>query len=105
MSDADSSELFDIPPELADLVDDYLERRRGDAEALRVAVGAGDFDEARRLGHNMKGSGAGYGFARISELGAAMQSAAEARDFAALERLAGELDEYTRKVRVALESL
>jgi len=93
---------YDIPPELADLAEDYLERRRADAGAIRGALSAGDFETARRLGHNMKGSGGGYGFARISALGSDIQRASEGRDAASIERLADELSEYAEKTLASL---
>jgi signal transduction histidine kinase/HPt (histidine-containing phosphotransfer) domain-containing protein len=86
-----------IPPDLADLAEEYLMNRRADAVALREAVSTGDFAGARRRGHNMKGSGAGYGFPRVSELGAQIERAAEAGDTAAVERWADALDEYAER--------
>jgi signal transduction histidine kinase/HPt (histidine-containing phosphotransfer) domain-containing protein len=86
-----------IPPDLADLAEDYLENRRADAAALRAAVQSGDFVSAKRRGHNMKGSGAGYGFPRVSELGARIERAAEAGDVSAIERWADALCQYAER--------
>jgi signal transduction histidine kinase len=86
-----------IPPDLADLAEEYLTNRCADAVALREAVQAGDLTAAKRRGHNMKGSGSGYGFPRVSELGARIERAAEAGDVAAIERLAEVLSEYAER--------
>jgi HPt (histidine-containing phosphotransfer) domain-containing protein len=86
-----------IPPDLADLAEEYLNNRCEDAAALREAVRTGDLVGARRRGHNMKGSGAGYGFPRVTELGARIERAAEAGDTAAIERWADALTEYAER--------
>jgi len=86
-----------IPPDLADLAEEYLNNRRADAAALREAVQSGDFAAAKRRGHNMKGSGSGYGFPRVSELGARIERAAEAGDVAAIERWAEALADYAER--------
>jgi CheY-like chemotaxis protein/anti-sigma regulatory factor (Ser/Thr protein kinase) len=86
-----------IPPDLADLAEEYLTNRRADAVALREAIQSGDLAGAKRRGHNMKGSGSGYGFPRVSELGARIERAAEAGDVAAIERWADALSEYAER--------
>jgi signal transduction histidine kinase/HPt (histidine-containing phosphotransfer) domain-containing protein len=83
-----------IPPDLADLAEEYLTNRRADAAALHEALKAGDFTGAKRRGHNMKGSGAGYGFPRVSELGSRIERAAEAGDAVAVARWADALADY-----------
>lgn len=70
------AETIRIDAEIWDLVPEYLERRRGDLRALRTALGADDLQTLRVLGHKMRGSGASYGFARISELGRSLEQAA-----------------------------
>jgi signal transduction histidine kinase len=94
--------LRETPPELADLAEEYLQNRCRDAEKLRAAASEHAFDIARRLGHNMKGSGAGYGFPRISELGAEIERAAARGDDAAIQRAACALSELAEKVLAAL---
>jgi CheY-like chemotaxis protein/anti-sigma regulatory factor (Ser/Thr protein kinase) len=86
-----------IPADVADLAEEYLTNRRADAAALRAAARSGDLAGARRRGHNMKGSGAGYGFPRVSELGARIERAAESGDIAALERWADVLSDYAER--------
>ena len=91
-----------IPPDLADLAEEYLTNRRADAAALREAARTGDFAGARRRGHNMKGSGAGYGFPHVSELGKRIERAADAGDAAAITRWAEALSEYAERQLVEL---
>jgi len=67
-----------VEAEIADLVPRFLENRRGDLEALREALAAGDATTVEELGHRMKGIGGGYGFEYVSTAGAAMEEAARA---------------------------
>jgi CheY-like chemotaxis protein len=76
-----SGKIRITPPDgIESLVPKYLENvRRGINEIL--AEGATlDCDRARRLGHQFKGSGSGYGFPEITRTGAAVELAAKAAD-------------------------
>ncbi|MGI6366144.1 MAG: Hpt domain-containing protein [Bacillota bacterium] len=65
-----------IDAELEDLIPGYLDNRREDIRQIEQCLEKGDFETIRRLAHRMKGSGGGYGFDRITEIGAAMEQAA-----------------------------
>jgi len=92
-----------VPPELADVAPGYLMRRRHDARALREAAARGAFAAARRIGHDLKGSGLGYGFPRVSEVGARIENAARRSDAPALlfaaEALAQAVEDAARELR------
>ena len=68
--------LVRVGSSLAGLVPGYLEGRRRDLATIAVALERSDYDNVRVLGHNMKGSGAGYGFSRITEIGASLEQSA-----------------------------
>jgi CheY-like chemotaxis protein len=69
--------LVRVGSSLAALVPGYLEGRRRDVATIAVALERSDYNNVRVLGHNMKGSGAGYGFSRITEIGATLEQAAQ----------------------------
>ena len=73
------------------LAPEYLSHRRQDIEAIGAALDRSDFATIRTLSHRMSGTGAGYGFPRISELGAAIEAAAAAQDAAAIRTHLAEL--------------
>jgi CheY-like chemotaxis protein len=73
-----------IADDIEDLIPEYLEKRRRDVLACRVALEAEDFVALRRLGHNMKGTGSGYGFPGLTELGGKIEAAALRSDASAL---------------------
>ncbi|MBF0428718.1 MAG: Hpt domain-containing protein [Magnetococcales bacterium] len=67
-----------IDEDLAEIVPGYLFNRRKDVDQqLPQALASGDFQTLRILGHRMKGSGAGYGFEGVSEIGRAIEEAAK----------------------------
>lgn len=82
------------------LVGDYLENRRADIAKLTQALLDSDFESIRVTGHNLFGSGAAYGFEAISEMGAGIESAAEARDVSGIERRIADLQALLRQVKV-----
>jgi signal transduction histidine kinase/DNA-binding response OmpR family regulator len=76
----------------------YLARRKSELESLRSLLAALEFDRIRIAGHNMKGSGGGYGFPKLTELGAAIESAAKLKDPGALDRKLSDLGLYLAEV-------
>jgi len=68
--------LVRVLASLATLVPGFLAGRRRDIVAIADALERSDYESVRILGHNMKGSGAGYGFNRITEIGASLEQAA-----------------------------
>jgi CheY-like chemotaxis protein/HPt (histidine-containing phosphotransfer) domain-containing protein len=87
-------------PDIADLVPAYLERRRKDAWRCMELAKERDFDAVRRMGHNMKGSGRGYGLERVTKIGAAIEEAAISEDVEGIQRHAMEIESYLRRVKI-----
>jgi HPt (histidine-containing phosphotransfer) domain-containing protein len=67
-------------PDLADLVPVYMERRQRDVIGLEDALLMGDYQTIFMLGHSMKGSGGGYGFDGITEIGGRLEIAGRDSD-------------------------
>jgi CheY-like chemotaxis protein len=63
----------------------FLSNRRRDLSKMRDALAARDFATIQAIGHNCKGTGAGFGFADISHVGSAVEIAAKAGDAHGLE--------------------
>jgi len=85
---------------LETLIPRYMKRRASDVDTLRAAARSGGFDEARVIGHSMKGSGGGYGFDPITQIGASIEQAAAAGDENALCEATDALDRYLAEVRI-----
>lgn len=57
----------------------YIERRQRDLEELKEALGAGSLEPFQRIGHQLKGNGATYGYEELGELGRRMEEAANSK--------------------------
>ena len=55
-----------VAKDLEDLIPTFMTNRTKELDTLRVALGAGDMEQLRQLGHRMKGVGNSYGFEHIS---------------------------------------
>ena len=73
------------------LAPQYLSHRRQDVRSILSALENSDFAAILGLGHKMRGTGASYGFPRISEIGAALETAAGAKDASAIHAQADAL--------------
>ena len=80
------------------LVSEYLQNCRSDLAQLKAALAAGEYETARRLGHQMKGTSKPYGFPELTQIGRAIESAAS-------KRAAPELDSRIQRLEVCLNSI
>jgi len=87
---------------IEDLIPGFLENRRTDIDALRQAVETGDMAIIENLGHTMKGTGGGYGFKKITELGDAIEMAARQQDGGRVLQLVQELQTYLDNLEVVI---
>ena len=92
-----------VDPELQDLIPGFLQNRRLDISRLQGATETDDFETISTLGHRMRGDGGGYGFAMISELGHAIETAAKDKNLREIRRLVDELERYLDRVEVVYE--
>lgn len=89
--------------DIEDLVPMFLEHREQDVHAIAAALLAGDFKTVQSLGHSMKGAGGGYGFDRITEIGAELEAAGAAGDAASVRRWNEALSQYLEEIEVRYE--
>jgi HPt (histidine-containing phosphotransfer) domain-containing protein len=80
------------------LVSEYLQHCRSDLAQLKAALAGGDYERARCLGHQMKGTGKPYGFPGLTQIGRAIE-------WAASKRAAHELDRRIQRLEVCLNSI
>jgi len=95
---------FAVAEGVASLVPAYLASKPGQIEEARASLAVKDFEPIQRFGHNLKGTGGGYGFPLIEELGKELESAAGARDE---DRIAIQLEalyRFVTQVPDAIES-
>jgi HPt (histidine-containing phosphotransfer) domain-containing protein len=58
----------------------YLATKLRQTDEARESLAANDFETIRRFGHNLKGTGHGYGFPRLGLLGAELEKSAIEHD-------------------------
>jgi signal transduction histidine kinase/DNA-binding response OmpR family regulator len=78
-----------VPEQVKALVPQYLASQEKQIEDARASLASRDFDPIRRFGHNLKGTGRGYGFPRLEDLGTEIERAAMQAD---ARRVAEQLD-------------
>ena len=71
--------------------------------AMRDALDRGDFEAVASLGHGMKGAGGSWGFQDITDIGAALEQAAERVDNDASRKWVGELSRYLDRVEIIFD--
>lgn len=89
-----------IDRDLEDIVPVFLTNRKKDLLTIRSALAEQDYKTIQTLGHRMKGDGGGYGFDRITEIGGAMELAAERHDHPAVEQHTAELEDFLARLHV-----
>ena len=87
-------------PEFADLIPAFLQNRSEDVSAMLDALDRGDFESVASLGHGMKGAGGSWGFQAITDIGAALELAAESADNDSSRKWVGELSRYLESVEI-----
>jgi PAS domain S-box-containing protein len=83
---------------LTDRVPTYLRNCRQNVIEMLGALDQADFAIVSLLGHNMRGSGGAYGFQTITDIGAALEQAAENADDSASRQWVGELSSYLDRI-------
>jgi PAS domain S-box-containing protein len=79
---------------LAEQTPAYLLSCRDNVFTMAAALDRADFEAVIILGHNLRGSGGGFGFQAITDIGAGLEQAAEAADIVASRNWVGELSNY-----------
>jgi len=85
---------IEIPEGFEQLSPRYLAARQGEIAVLRELLKQADFENLRRLSHNMKGTGTSYGFPDISRLGAALEQASKNGNVSDLSEHIGSLADF-----------
>ncbi len=94
-----------VDSDLEDLVPEFIENRYEDIEKITQCLDNEEIDEIQRLGHSMKGSGGGYGFHEITNLGARLEEAATRGDKDEIVDINKKLAQYLKVVKVIYQDL
>jgi DNA-binding response OmpR family regulator len=83
-----------VKHKFADRIPAYLQNCRQNVIVMREALDRVDFETVTSLGHQMRGSGGAYGFQAITDIGAAIERAAESVDDGTSRKWVRELSDY-----------
>jgi HPt (histidine-containing phosphotransfer) domain-containing protein len=92
-----------VEKDLEVLVHRFLARKRDDLDRARAALAAGDFETIRRIGHDLKGAGEGFGFPELSAFGAALERAAVLHNERALGDELVAVDQFLSRLRITFK--
>jgi len=92
--------MVQVEEGMEDVVPGYLAKRRAEVPFYQGALGREDYDSIRKFAHKMKGTGSGYGFPMLTEIGAAMETAAMEFDGAQLRECIEQLASYLESVEL-----
>ena len=95
--------LVRAEPKFADLIPVFLQNCRKNVIAMLDALDRGDFETVEILGHGMRGAGGSYGFQAITDIGAALEQAAESADTDASRKWVDELSRYLDRVEIIFD--
>jgi len=88
------------PEGIEDAIPMYLDLARNELGNLADALRREDFAKVRFVGHDLKGTGGGYGFPEISAIGKCLEEAAKSGDAAEIEKKIADLASYLDRVEV-----
>jgi len=90
----------DMPDELKALIPDYVRAMKQYAGEMSSLLEAENFDSIRSVAHNIKGTGASYGFPELTHLAAALENSAKTADAGAVTWDLVELAEFLERVPI-----
>ncbi len=103
MQNPDEKIVVKVDPDLEDIVPGFLQNRRGDVMRIKEALDHNDYETIRILGHTMKGTGGGYGFDDITDIGRSIEQAAKDKNSEEIRQSSAELASYLERVEVKYE--
>ncbi|KAA3605880.1 MAG: Hpt domain-containing protein [Calditrichaeota bacterium] len=89
-----------VDEDLEDLVPGFLENRNEDIDSIKQLIQDGNFPDVQRIGHSMKGSGGGYGFDKISEIGKGIEEFAKSESKDEILKLVNDLAHYLSVIKI-----
>jgi CheY-like chemotaxis protein len=93
------------PEGLEELSRDYLARRKEAMSSLHGLLDREDYDGVRRMAHDVKGTGASYGFAPLTNVARSLEQAAMAHDLERMQCALNSMDAYLQSVDLAPHSV
>ena len=87
-----------IDEDLEPVIDDYVRAVKSDCRSLVKALRKRDLDTVYGIGHDLKGSGNGYGLNQVTRIGRAICDQARTKNLAGLVEEIRNLNHYIQNV-------
>jgi HPt (histidine-containing phosphotransfer) domain-containing protein len=92
--------IVHVDADLEELVPGFLQNRHEDVKTILNALEKGDYETIRIAGHSMKGSGGGYGFDAITDIGHSIEEAALGKNSEEIRKWVNKLSSYLDSVEI-----
>jgi len=89
-----------VDSKLSGLIPGFLLNRHAEVATVKNALERSEFPAIQRIGHQLKGSGAGYGFTDLTDIGHRLEIAAKNKDPEEVGRCLAALSTYLESVEV-----
>ena len=78
----------------------YIERRMKDIESLRQALVQKSFDEFKRIGHQLKGNAASFGYMDLEKVAIQLEAAGDNQDSFEAQRQLSLLEQWYKSASI-----
>ena len=92
-----------IDKDLKPIIPQFLENRKNDIHKISNYLEENNYEEIEVIGHSMKGSGGGYGFEEITEIGKEIENAAKAKNSKKIMKEVDNLKLYLEEIEIIYE--
>lgn len=82
------------------LIPFFMDKKRAEIVELKKILSLEKFDQIVFIGHRIKGSGSGYGFEAIGEIGQKLEKYGALKDKDKIEELIHSLENYIQNVEI-----
>ena len=97
-SNSDEKVIVKVDAEIEDIIPIFFETLVEEMETALDALQRDDYETTQIWGHSLRGTGGGYGFEAISEIGKSLEQAAKPHDSQEVRNLVDQLSSYLERV-------
>jgi len=92
--------IVSVDTDLAPLIPGFLQSIRDQISHLSELLHEGNYADIQKTGHSLKGVGGGYGFQRITDIGAQIEQLARSSQHDGIEIAIADLQNYLARVQI-----
>lgn len=95
--------IVHVDSDLEDLIPEFLENRRDDIKEILKYLATAEYEKIQFIAHTMKGSGGGYGFDEITNIGMRIENASKQKNREKIIEELQSLSEYLDNIEVVYD--